>query len=1065
MRVDKVLSLIIVLALALALPLSEGFAGTTGKITGRVTDRTGGPLPGANVVVEGTRRGAMTDADGFYVVLSVAPGKYSLTASMVGYNKVTKQNANVTVDYTTRVDFSLDEQAIEAAEIVVTAERPPVELDKTSTKYIVDASDIAQTPIVKTTGEMVSLQPGVDMAGTYSVRGSDISLGVQPNAWGTQTVASNDVYVLIDGVRVPNNDGHSAILFTGVNKSAVQQISVETGVSAAEYGDAQGGTINIVTQEGASSYHGWMEANYEPAGKKHWGANVYHAADHRDHMKWDDPTWLAETDPLTGRLIHVEEDYTSYNGYSVEGSLSGPIGPSVSFMASAKHEYRAPVYPSATNHGFYNDRGHYVNAPNNIQGSVGLTWKPSANMKVKTGMIFQRYTAYNDEVNEYGYANEGFVRGMRQSGRNLFLPKDWAASGQHRDMELLNYVTFTHTVSPKTFYEIRLSRSVTSQDTMGAPPWTGDSRKDDDGWFIIDRQVAMWIDSERERWSLKADVSSQMSKGNFVKAGMEFTRFNSSYIYWGARSKSDNWFTFYSGGDEPWDMESRAQPIRGALYVQDKMEFEGLIVNAGVRLDFNKHTHKELMRSGLMWAPMWRVFTNRHYAYGVGTADGGLVVQDDFSPTPPFQWFVSPRLGISHPITERMVMHFSLGRFVQWMDIYDLYAKSYRNFGVIGPDGDPNWSDVNGDGVRQAAERLSNMLPHYSGFGGDPWAQPEETLTFEVGADWNFVSDYTTSLTLFYRNETNQGTHDGTHWLGAKRGSHYTRGLGNGRAAYAKGLELAIGKRLSNYFSFRVAWSSQWSAFGNMGLTQYGASTVGDSMFAISNEFWYDFRANADGSTTAIPVSADEKPDLGHIADNYIRSWINTYTADRFNMFGKIPQLKDKAVWIRYNALGGNRYGPMGAWAAEKTGGILGQANVQFVLNTPSDINMGARWLGWLVSDLNANLLWKLRTGQRFTWTPPRGERLRGRGPVNTVTDMSLEKVFNAKSRLRPTFFIEVRNLFNTQTDTGGGTDYARWGLQMARPDNSDYLEYGDLGDRSYYNAPRKTNLGLRLTF
>ncbi len=1078
-----------ILALALALPMSGVFAGSTGKISGQVLDQTGSPLPGASVVIEGTQRGAITDVDGFYVILAVDPGIYSLTGSLVGYRNVTQEDVRVAVDYTTPVDFTLKEEAIEAEEIVVTAERPPVELDKTSTKYILSSDEIQQSPIIKTTAEFISLLPGFDQSGNFSVRGSDGARGEEPVLFGTQSNRPNDVYVLIDGVRIPNQDGHEAKLFAGVNKSAIQQISVETGVTAAEYGDATGGTINIVTSDGGRDYHGWLEANYQPSGQKHWGTNYYDAPEHRDHMEWDNPTWLGETDPLTGRVIHVREDYTSYSGYTTEGSVSGPLGSKASFLGSVKHDHTATDAPSASSHGFLDDRGRFMMSPNNVQGSGTLTFKPSPNVKVKLGVVLQRYVAWNNEQETRGYADEGFIRGTRKNLRNLFLPDNWAASGKYKHREELEYLTFTHTISPKTFYEVRVARSVTDRDTLGfdyafapngyygVPRATTNSRKDAGGWFIVDREVAMWMDSERERYSIKADLSSQITKGNFVKTGFELVRYNAWYTFWTARSKSDNWFGMYAGGDTPWQMGdgNGATPIRGSVYVQDKMEFEGLIVNAGVRLDFQKHGHEELRNSGMMWAPMWRRFNNRHYAYGLGAASAGLTVGQDFALTPPTQVYLSPRLGISHPVSDQMVMHFSLGRFVQWMDLFDQYSKSYRNFGRLGPDGDPNWLDVNGDGVRQPAEFLANMDPHYSGFGGDPWTNPEEVMTFEVGFDWNFVSDYSTSLTAFYRNETQQIRNDGTAWGGPKKGSHYTRGKANSAADYAKGLELALGKRMSNYFSFRVAWTTMWTASGNMGLTQYGQHVRPDSNFVTSGQFWYDFAPQSDGSLVALPLTDKEKVDFGKTASGQIRSWYTLYDqptgigTPRFwgvmEEYGGVPFAPEGALYNRYSSLGGNRYGPMGAWAGEKNGNRLGNANAQIVLNTPADVNFGTRWMSWMVSDLNVNVLWKLVSGGRIRWTPPGAERRRARGPINAVTDLSAEKVFNSKGRVRPSFFVEVRNLFNDKQDTDGGTNYQRWGLQMARPDNKDFLNYGDFRDRSFYRAPRQTNLGFRIIF
>ncbi|MDP6775350.1 MAG: TonB-dependent receptor [Candidatus Latescibacteria bacterium] len=450
----------VALVLLMFLPAPPATAGTTGKIMGRVTDAEGRPLPGASVMIEGTQRGMEADSEGVYFLLAVPPGHHSLVASMIGYSTQRKSGVVVSADFTSNAFFGLAESPVELDRMVVEAhrwQRPPVDLDRTSTVHVVSAEEIEQTPIIRTTGELVSLQPGVDQAGTYAVRGSGSSWGNTPRTWGTHWNYPNDVFLIIDGVRVPNQDGHSAILFAGVNKSVVQQVSIETGVLPAEYGDAQAGAVNLVTREGGRDLHGWTELHYEPAGRKHWGSNVYEDPMHRDHMRWDDPEWVSEADPLTGRVIHQRTDYKSWSGFTVEGSLFGPVGPKASFAASMSHQHRAAVYPSAESHGFYNDRGAYINAPNNWQGSATLTSKPTGGTKLKTGLILQRYTAWNNEMNEYNYAKHGFIRRLRfggnEAGRNLFLPEKWASSGRYLHQEDLEYVSFSHALSSRTFYE------------------------------------------------------------------------------------------------------------------------------------------------------------------------------------------------------------------------------------------------------------------------------------------------------------------------------------------------------------------------------------------------------------------------------------------------------------------------------------------------------------------------------------------------------------------------------------------------------------------------------------
>ena len=169
------------------------FAGQTGKLTGRVMDAASGePLPGVNVVIEGTRRGAQSDADGYYLLLSVDPGNLTLVASMVGYNAVTKTDVRIQADFTTTVDFQLKETALEAEELVVTAERPPVEPDKTTSHYVMGVEQLESLPMARSVTDLVTLNPGVQLNNANVIRGGD----------------SRDAILMVDGVVLPNNDGY-----------------------------------------------------------------------------------------------------------------------------------------------------------------------------------------------------------------------------------------------------------------------------------------------------------------------------------------------------------------------------------------------------------------------------------------------------------------------------------------------------------------------------------------------------------------------------------------------------------------------------------------------------------------------------------------------------------------------------------------------------------------------------------------------------------------------------------------------------------------------------------------
>jgi len=95
-------------------------AGTTGKIAGRVLDNdTNEPLIAANIILQGTVMGATSDADGYYFIINIPPGKYTLESLYIGYNSVVYSDIQVSVDQTTRIDFTLNPETLESETIQI----------------------------------------------------------------------------------------------------------------------------------------------------------------------------------------------------------------------------------------------------------------------------------------------------------------------------------------------------------------------------------------------------------------------------------------------------------------------------------------------------------------------------------------------------------------------------------------------------------------------------------------------------------------------------------------------------------------------------------------------------------------------------------------------------------------------------------------------------------------------------------------------------------------------------------------------------------------------------------
>ena len=158
---------------------SAAFPADKGKIAGRVTNAsTGEPLPGANVVIEGTQMGASADLDGFYFIINVSPGSYTVKAMMMGNATLIKKNVQVNINQTTTLNFELPPETIKGEEIVVTAEQPVVRLDISASQKVLNIDAIQSRP-VENFEELLSTEVGIRM--TASNDGSGLIVRAAPS--------------------------------------------------------------------------------------------------------------------------------------------------------------------------------------------------------------------------------------------------------------------------------------------------------------------------------------------------------------------------------------------------------------------------------------------------------------------------------------------------------------------------------------------------------------------------------------------------------------------------------------------------------------------------------------------------------------------------------------------------------------------------------------------------------------------------------------------------------------------------------------------------------------------
>ena len=255
-RITQQVTSLLLAGLLLSLAWSPARAQSPGKISGVITESgTGEPLPGCNVVVAGTRLGGTSGPDGSFFVLNVPPGKYDISASLVGYGGVVQRGVIVNADRTTTVSFTLTGTALAQQEIVVEAGRPDVEREKTSTSAIIRTDDVQAIAGMRDVGDVLGLA-------------ADITDGHFRG--GRQ---GEELY-LLQGMGITNPLNSSSAFLPIM--SAVEEVEVITSGFGAQYGNAQSGVVNISMKEGKTdAWHSRFETRMRGPGRKHFGPSVF----------------------------------------------------------------------------------------------------------------------------------------------------------------------------------------------------------------------------------------------------------------------------------------------------------------------------------------------------------------------------------------------------------------------------------------------------------------------------------------------------------------------------------------------------------------------------------------------------------------------------------------------------------------------------------------------------------------------------------------------------------------------------------------------------------------------
>ena len=750
-----------------------------GKISGVVKDaQSGETLPGANVTVQvgGATLGATTDTDGRYFILNVTPGVYDVKGTFVGYQVVTQTDVKISLDLTTEVHFALQSQAIAQDEMVVVAERPAVEKTQTSSRTSINAAELNNTMPVADLQDLVDTAPSSYRGFIRGGRKSETKIIVDGIDISDTYFRAGEGVGVYSPYTASNRSTGGEYGAVGVNASSVQSLDVISGTFNAEYDAASAGIINVVTKEGGPNYQGRLFARVQPGGVKNPGPDVYNDIDDYNAER---ASLLASGDPdkeRKGALYDFnlsDVDYGDKTTVESEFSLGGPLSDKGGFYFTTR---------------FTNDRGLFPNQKStNARYSLKVHNRVTENAKLTGSLMI------DDGGKLGGWVNRDF------SSTFKFFPEGYVGN---KKLGSMGYLALTHTLSPNTFYEVRVSQLNKSSE-LGYSDDNGDGKVsiDEDGDFIvIDTpqeselylglqgssvdaagnftffasdpgnesfhrveysqnqyrigQPGFFYDkTDRNVFQIKADLTSQVNYNNQFKAGVLYRYHSVSQFQQRTQVRVifDNQFPFET---TDWSLN----PQEFAVYAQDRIEYAGIIINAGLRLDGFDVGAKN--------------FTDFFDPSNQTTAANGQIVREQVRGADvDVKWFIQPRLGVSHPVGERAALHYSWGKFYSPPP----FSQVLDGFGVFSNPSLPFVVDVDSD--------------------------PSEATAYEIGLQVGLTSEYIVGLTAYIRDIENYsriGFSINPDQANSPGFGSYTYNTSFGYAD-SRGIELNIEKRPGNF--------------------------------------------------------------------------------------------------------------------------------------------------------------------------------------------------------------------------------------------------------------------------